>query len=509
MRRTAAAVGGDLEVIPPLTRFNWLVIALTSAAVGLAALTCINGSTVTKDAAQNVRMAVNLDHQGIVSLDTSAPYRPSMYREPLPIATSAAAVALADSILGPAPYTAYLDGARVEIIKYQNVPWLLLIWATAAATLRLFTKSFYLGLFGGILAVIPFLSTTNIDAVNDLYTELPATALLGLASYLLMLAVTGGRAWKSAACGACFGLLVLTKASFLYVFLGLLAALSLTFFRTPAEWRKCSLRAGLMAASFALVIVPWIGRNVHEFGQARISERGGLAIYTRALMNQMSREEYRGTFYFWARPAIRPFIGSLLGFTPADLGPGGRLARLNTDPGAEAYQSDLAAELAGRPQDAVSFYRRGRAERERLETQFEQSGAPDPDVASDTAMASAGAAMVKSDLLSDLALTIPLLWRSAPLIFPTLLLAFGYALWVRRDALLLYTFPGIAYLSFYALVTPFEPRPAVITRALAVVAIFTVLHGLGTRVSDLRGPDRRRFSFRRALPAIAELGRRR
>jgi 4-amino-4-deoxy-L-arabinose transferase-like glycosyltransferase len=464
--------------MPVFTKLQRLTIALASVVIGIAAIACIDGSAVTKDAAQNVRMGVNLAHHGVVSINRNEPYRASMYREPLPIAVDAIAVAVTDSLLGAAPYTEYLYGERVKIIKFQNVLWLLLLWAAALSATRWFTRSPNAAILAGLFAVLPFLSRSSIEAVNNLYTELPAAALLGWAATTLAVAASDRSGWKFAAAGLCFGLLALTKASFLYVFLGLVLLLACTFLRSPRDWRRHSLHAALLVAAFTAIVLPWIGRNVHAFGLAQISERGGLAIYTRALMNQLSRDEYRGTFYIWARPALQPLVGSLLGFTPADLGPGGRLERLNTDPGTEHYDRDLAAELAGKPEEAVTFYRRGRAERERLDAQYQREGAADSEVAADRALAKLGMDMVKSDFRDDLELTIPLLWRSATIMFPALVLALGFALWRRDDALLLYAFPGMAYLLFYALATPFEPRPASIARALTVVAVVAVIQSL-------------------------------
>ena len=470
--------GMQADAYSKLTCLNWGLFAAASIAICVAAASLITGSGVRKDAAQNVRMAVNFEHLGVVSNNLDSPYRPSMYREPSPILVDAVGVAFTDRILGPAAFSAYLDGKRVRFIKLQNVFWILLLWLSVFAATHTLTKSFYLAMGAGIIAVVPFLSGTKVEGVNGLYTELPGAALLCAAAFALAVAATDGKTWKFALAGASFGCLVLTKASFLYVCACLFVLLAAMSLRRRDERRKHLLQLVLLAASFLAIVLPWIGRNVHTFGEAQVSERGGLAVYTRALMNEMSPTEFRGTFYVWARPKVQPFMGSMLGFTEADLRPGGRLQRLNTDADSKSFNSDLAAELEGRPQDAVTFYRRGRAERERLETIFQREGVLDPDVASDRALTAKGMAMVESAPLRDLALTVPLLWRSALLVFPIFLLGLGYALWTGSERLLLYAFPGFAYLCFYAVITPFEPRPAVIARALAIVAVAPVIQRL-------------------------------
>ncbi len=171
-----------------------------------------------------------------------------------------------------------------------------------------------------------------------------------------------------------------------------------------------------MTVSFAAIVLLGVVRNVHVFGQAQLSLRGGLAPYTRALMNQMSPEEYRGTFYVWARPSMKSRIGSLLGFSQADLQLGGRLQRLAYDTDSDALDADFAAERDAKPELAITDYRRGRAQRELLTRQFEHDGVLYPDVAADSMLARQGLQMVEHDLADDVALSIALVWRSAAVI---------------------------------------------------------------------------------------------
>jgi len=281
-----------------------------------------------------------------------------------------------------------------------------------------------------------------------------------------------------AAAGACFGVLTLTKAATLYVFAGMMLVLLVGYARgsdLPRRARRVGLLA-LMAVAFLLCVVPWIGRNYLTFGKPQISDRGGLVLYTRALMDQVSSVEYRGSFYVWARPALRPYVGSFLGFSDRDLELGGRLERLSGGPGTSVYEHDRPAEAAGRPQDAVSFYRRARAERVRLEQQFESLGNRHPDVAADGVLQQEGIRIVEHDFKANLAMVFPLIWRGALLLFPFLALVLLYALWSRRFALALFILPSFATLSFYALATHFEPRPSDVAHPVAVTAACVLLH---------------------------------
>jgi hypothetical protein len=459
-----------------------LLVAIGAAAVVLVAARDIDGSAVTKDAAQNLQLAINVAHHNVVSLSDKPPYEPSMYREPLPIGFSAMAVGMLDRIKGQAAASEYFAGERVQWVKYQNVGWLLLLWGAVFATIAWFTNSFYLSLLGGFLAAKPFLSTTEIAGVNNLYTELPATALLAIACLVLVMAAQRRKASLFIAAGLLFGLSALAKGAILYVFACLMPVLLVMPAGEGARRRERFAHTAIIVAAFAVTVLPWIGRNVYLFGQAQLSERGGLALYTRGLMNQMSPVEYRGTFYVWARPSLQPIMGSLLGFTPADLQLGGKLQRLSYGSESDVNDRDAVAERDAKPADAITDFRRGRAERKRLTRLYEGEGMPYPDVAADKMLAEEGLTMVREHPWADAKMALPLLWRSAVLLFPALAVGLGYSLWARRPGLALYLVPGFAYLAFYALATPFEPRPALLAYPCGVVAVLAMIHALWCQV---------------------------
>jgi hypothetical protein len=470
---------------PPFFRRRLLVAAVT-AAIGLVAARGIDGSAVTKDAAQNLQMAINVAHHHIMSLSDNPPYEPSMYREPLPIGFDAAAVGVLDLFEGQAAPSEYFAGPRVQWVKYQNVGWLLLLWGALFATIAWFTNSFYLSLLGGLLAAKPFLSSTNVAGVNDLYTELPATALLAIACLALVVAARRRKASLFVAAGLLFGLSALAKGAALYVFACLIPVLLVMRYGEGAERRERFAHTAALAAAFAITVLPWIGRNVYIFGQAQVSERGGLALYTRALMNEMSPVEYRGTFYVWARPSLQPLVGSWLGFSVADLQLGGKLQRLSYGSESDVTDRDAIAERDAKPADAITDFRRGRAERKRLTRRYESEGVPYPDVAADKTLAEEGLRMVRAHPWDDAKMAVPLLWRSALLLFPVLAVGIGYSLRSRRPGLTLYLLPGFAYLAFYAVATPFEPRPALLAYPAGVVAVLAMIEAVWRQVAPAR-----------------------
>jgi hypothetical protein len=144
-------------------------------------------------------------------------------------------------------------------------------------------------------------------------------------------------------------------------------------------------------------------------------------------------------------------------------------------------ERDAVAERDAKPADAITDFRRGRAERKRLTRLYESEGVRYPDVAADKTLAEQGMRMVRAHPLDDAKMAIPLLWRSAALLFPALAIGIGYGLRARRPELALYLLPAFLYLAFYALATPFEPRPALLAYPSAVVAVLVMLHALWCR----------------------------
>ena len=460
---------------------QWVIAAIVTVALGAVSFALINGASIGDDAAQNLQMAINVSHYGVMSMDENPPHNRTMYREPLPVAVSAAAVRIVDCFLGKADSALYFSGDRVKYVKYQNILWVILLWAAVLASTRWFTGSFWFSVGAGLLAVKPFLSGVTADGVNNLYTELPGAVLMICASFSLAFAVARGRMWSMVTAGLCFGILTLTKAATLYVFAGLVLVLLFSYARGethPGRRRRFS-HVFILVGAFAVLVAPWIARNFQAFGRPAISDRGGFVLYTRALMNQVTPVEYRGGFYVWARPLLQPYVGSRLGFSPQDLYPGGRLERLGGGvPGTAVYDQGRAAERAGRPEDTISFYHRARAERIRLEREFTRNHDPIPGLSADGVLQRKGMMLIKGDVWADLAMVVPLLWRSAPLTFPAMAFALGYCVWVKRYALALFVLPAFATLSFYALATQFEPRPASVAHATAVVSTVTMLHAL-------------------------------
>jgi 4-amino-4-deoxy-L-arabinose transferase-like glycosyltransferase len=280
--------------------------------------------------------------------------------------------------------------------------------------------------------------------------------------------------------GLSMGALILTKAAFLYISLALVVCFA---FWLICRWRH-GIRWGvigllLFVFGVTVVVAPWMGRNYYLFGTASVSERGGGVLMMRALKDQMSWTECLGSFYVWApEGSIRNAVGKTLGFNEADLNKGGRLQRLNRD----SFAEDLAAEEAGLPEAAISYYAQARAERVKLNKELQQQGVSHFKNAADVELQKHAMELILAHPIRHLFMTVPFLWRGAPFIAPLLAFFATIAIRRRRYDLIAYMLPAIAMVAFYAMATHNIPRYNVPAQPIVAVLIIDMTQALIIRI---------------------------
>jgi hypothetical protein len=247
-------------------------------------------------------------------------------------------------------------------------------------------------------------------------------------------------------------------------------------------------RGLLLLAGFVIVVAPWMYRNHVHFDTFSIAQRGGGVLSIRVMKDQMSLEEYVGSFYVWAPHGIRPLVGAILGFSPHDLERGGRLQRLNRRSTSDFFAEDNLWEAAGRPDRVVSYYRKARAASVQLKNELRARG-EDPAQA-DAILQERSLRYIREHPWRHLALTIPFLWRGALFTFPILALTLWQAARRRDWGLARFALPAFGLVMFYALLSHFIPRygapmfPVVIVCVAALLKCF--LEWRGSRSSRVR-----------------------
>lgn len=453
---------------------RWLALCILALVLETMWARQITGAPVEKDTAQLVRMAINLERHGVISLEEAAPYGPTDYREPLPVLACALGIKIMDDVLGAAPEDAYFKGDRVRYLKYQNLLWLALLCAGAFWAGYALSSSFGCALAAMLMVNIPFTPTHfSAGLVDGLFSEVPGAAAFMFACIFLALGFARRRLGFVALAGLLFGVATLIKAAVLYVFIGVALLLACIYLikRSAVSVRTAARDLAVLIATFFCVLAPWMYRNHIELGSFQLSQRAGVVLEYRALKDQMTPQEYAGAFYVWAPSSLQKTVGRVLGFTPADLHRGGRLQRLNTSLDSDFAADDLAAERAGRPDKTLTYYREARAERVKIEQELGAAGHSQAEIEGDDLLKKRAMTLIVAHPWRHLALTVPFMWRGATFVFPILVFALVMALRWRRYDIALFALPSFGLVMFYALFSHFIARYALPAHLVTLVLI--------------------------------------
>ena len=320
---------------------------------GFATTKLLTGSAVEKDAQQNLRIAYHLVHTGTWGYDeqeTSNP-RPTMRREPLPILAISALLLLHPSFAEPYKIVDISDGRLTSTVKLVNVFWRFLASLFVfLLCLELFARPITAGVAALIALAISdmtFLSAPPV--VDQLMTELPAAALLLAASWCAVRFVRKQNKSRAICLGLAIGLLALTKAAYLYIGIVFILVLFLVdrvkLFRQPnaQSLRQLRVNYAVLLGAFLLTLAPWLVRNAVSMGNFGIAERAEDVIGLRMLL---AEEPPLGMIYAYSPSPLQRRLGSVLGYSRADLASGGRLDGITfvKERRWEIYKSRMEAE---------------------------------------------------------------------------------------------------------------------------------------------------------------------
>ena len=145
----------------------------------------------------------------------------------------------------------------------------------------------------------------NFEATDGLFyimSDFLALFLVALLTYAAVRACRSGALAAWAAVGLIGAALTLTKAVYLY-FAVLVVAVALLYLIFGHDNRRRGLAA--MALALALYAVPvggWMARNLEVGDSFSVTvNRGGIALSTRVVFNDMTPAQYAAAFVFWTR----------------------------------------------------------------------------------------------------------------------------------------------------------------------------------------------------------------
>lgn len=311
----------------------------TVATLGVVVLLCliwidvrvITGEVNTKDAAGYERIAVDLARTGVFA-QAGAPTRTA---EPLHIAVLALQVRLDPRLAETRETGVVAAGPPSRAVKQQNLLWSAVLLSGVAAqvlTLRRGRRDAYVLAIAAMVAVT-LLLLENPDVVDRSLAELPAAALLVWAGVGATQLVRRRTVAPAAAVGVLLGLLVLTRAVFLYVALPYVGFLLLLVARDRrGDGASLLARIGplLLAGllTFAAAVGPWALRNHLAFGDPALTERGGEILHLRAVKNGMDGYQHRGAWVYWAPLPLQGPLAGVLRVDRGDFGSGRPLAAI-------------------------------------------------------------------------------------------------------------------------------------------------------------------------------------
>ena len=221
-------------------------------------------------------------------------------------------------------------GRLTRTVKLVNVFWeFLAALFIFLLCLELFPNPIIAGVGALItlaISAMTFLSTTEV--VDALYTELPATALLLVTAWCAVRFVRHETKWRAISFGIALGLLALTKAAFFSVGIAFILLLLLLdrrklVRRNDAPSRQLGAAYAALVLAFLATLAPWVVRNAISLGRPEmIAGRGEGILGLRMILTELPP---LGLLYASSPPPLMERLGPLLGYSPADLEPGGKL----------------------------------------------------------------------------------------------------------------------------------------------------------------------------------------
>lgn len=397
-------------------RFWWAIMLIACLALTALSARQISTNNIKGDALQNLDISLNLYHHKSFARSNGKKIHLTNFREPIPALVTSTYFALSGKDTSYLTISNLRTGDPAKFVKLHNLGWVFLGLIASWLLLNEVTKTRLGGGFAAAACYLLFFN--NIYIVNSLYTELATGVFLLWVAWLMVKATQTLRLSHFLISGIVLGLLCLTKSAFLYV--APLIILTIVF-RPKAmidgdqkkRFYERAVRALFMTCGTLIIVAPWMVRNHMLFDTAQItSGRSGWVLYKRALLNQMTAEEFRGGFAVFGPDLYRHLVkDTFLSVEPEDMtSKHGRFRRLYAGP-SEFSQEDLRAQTFGKPENAISFYRKTSATFIKLSDQMKKQGLPHPELLADKMMQAEAKDMILSDPMRHLVMGSLMFWR--------------------------------------------------------------------------------------------------
>lgn len=464
------------------------VLAITFLLLFISVDRLVKGTPLNDDGLSNLKLSYAIAHYGTMGdLTSTNPVTviPNNVREPFPNWITAQWIKHSPALFNDSTLHQTQSPEQLIKIKKPNV------WILVGVLLGVFViaKTLYASIVSpnwafvwSYITLILSIACMHVMHVNTLITEIHGALLIVWFSWAWLKLFQSQRWQYAVLSGLLLGLLILTKAAFLYI---AIVVMTVTISALLIQ-RKPKL---LIFNHFILIVVticlvlPWMYRNYVHLDRFEVAGRGPIVLLTRAFKSQMTDEEFKGAFYAYAPASLKKTMRKITGFNGRDRELGGRLQRFY-----RAYAHDETCRDLFKENCAIAYYYQASIRYNIIMRTYQQlypNDAKKATLLGEKAAKSYAINLIKNNPWGHLRTTLVFAWRGAwpcnrpdgrwyksdirivqpawqeIIPFMGLIAMFGLAITAlvkKQDELIAFTWLGSATFLFYSLATHFIPR---------------------------------------------------
>lgn len=397
-----------LEVVVALVLFIACFFSLTSYITELPP---------NDDGVDNLGLAVGLAHTGTMGklnkVNSIETFVVSNSREPLPNFITAQWIKLFPSLSQDKSLHIKQTGQQLKLLKWPNLFLFLLTIVGVYCLTRLLLQPYFAittVMVVSIASAALAYACMHPVFISTLLTEFHGACLAVWFTWSWLCSWRKKSFHYAALAGVLLGLLVLTKAAFLYISVVMLVTLLLLLLVWRMPLKTIAIQA-LVLIIMVLVILPWMWRNHHHFDAWEIAGRGPNVLLTRAYKSQMTHEEFKGAFYAYAPASLKKLMKNITGYSAADREKGGRLERFT-----RFFDSDEVCRAKGDEACAIGYYIKANIRYNNIMADYAKRYPNKPEkarVEGDKAAKAYAMQLIKSNPIGHLKTSLVFAWRGA------------------------------------------------------------------------------------------------
>ncbi len=185
----------------------------------------------------------------------------------------------------------------LKTLRYLQIPLIIIVAFLAMYIAYMFSRNILLAYI--VLIFTGFSEVMSIIA-NHLLSENLAALFILLCSLFLYKVYKTKKIIYFILMGISLALLTLTKAIFMYFIIVLLIILIVLLFKYAWKNKKKFIAGiGLFAVIYSLIIGGWMFRNYVHFDQWTVANKGGIVLYYRSKLDEMTTKEFMASFIYW------------------------------------------------------------------------------------------------------------------------------------------------------------------------------------------------------------------